>query len=59
MKCEHCKASTEEHYAESYEVDWYCACGVDDNDRTENAKGKLGCNLHYAEVNRKVSQSHI
>lgn len=56
MKCKHCKASVEESRAESYEIDWYCACGIEDNDRTENSKGELGCNLHYRVVNKRTDR---
>lgn len=52
MKCENCRASIETSYPESYEVDWYCECGIEDNGRIESTKGELGCNLHYKTVNK-------
>lgn len=53
MRCENCIASVEEHHSESYEVDWYCKCGIEDNDRIEDKKGHLGCKLHY-----KIVKNH-
>lgn len=57
MRCYRCKASCEEHYAESYEVDWYCNAGVSDNDRNEDGNGNLGCSLHYKTIEKAIKEN--
>ena len=54
MRCERCPASREECYAESYECDWYCLAGVQDDDREEFGDGELGCRLHPMTVKKRV-----
>ena len=58
MKCEKCKASIITEYAESYEQDWGCLCGVEDNERVEKKDGSLGCNLHHTFINKVVRQDN-
>ena len=53
MKCKNCSACVEQTYAESFDIDFYCLCGVTDNERLEKSDGSLGCDLHYTKV-RKV-----
>ena len=57
MKCVNCKASYEQHYAESYDCDWSCLAGVQDDDREEFPDGSLGCRLHYKTVEKRVKQN--
>lgn len=57
MRCERCKASCEVHYAESYEVDWYCEAGFPEEERNEDKNGDLGCNLHYKTIQKRVDES--
>ena len=57
MKCEKCKANNEQCHAESYEVDWYCLAGIQDNDREEFSDGSLGCRLHYKTVAKRLKQN--
>lgn len=54
MRCERCKASYEEHYAESYECDWYCKAGVPEDEMNENKYGEWGCNLHYKTIEKRL-----
>lgn len=54
MKCEHCKASCGKHYAESYDYDWYCLAGVQDEEREEFADGLIGCRLHYKTIEKRM-----
>ena len=57
MRCERCKASCEVHYAESYEVDWYCHAGVSENEMNENKNGEWGCDLHWKTIQRRVENN--
>lgn len=57
MRCERCKASCEEHYAESYEIDWYCDAGVSEDDRNEDSNGNLGCSLHYKTIEKAIKKN--
>ena len=57
MRCERCKASCEVHYAESYEVDWYCHAGVSENEMNENKDGEWGCDLHWKTIQRRVKNN--
>ena len=54
MMSERCKASCEVHYAESYEVDWYCDAGVPEDEMNENEDGKWGCNLHWKTIQKRL-----
>lgn len=56
MRCERCKASCEDHYAESYDVDWYCMIGVPESAMYEDKNGEWGCNMHYKTINKKVKE---
>ena len=55
MRCERCKASCEEHYAESNECDWYCNAGVPEDEMNEDKNGLWGCNLHYKTIEKRVN----
>lgn len=57
MKCTNCKASHIQYYAESYECDWYCLAGVQDEERIEKADGQLGCNLHYKTIQKRIDDN--
>lgn len=46
MRCKNCPCSSETHYAESYEVDWVCEAGKED-ESYEDKSGDWGCNIHY------------
>lgn len=58
MKCKNCSACVEKTYAESFDIDFYCLCGVTDNERLEKSDGSLGCDLHYTKVKQKVNQDN-
>ena len=57
MRCEHCKASCEECYAESYETDWYCKSGVPENEMNEDKNGEWGCNLHWKTIKKRLEDN--
>ena len=57
MRCYKCKASCETHYAESYEVDWYCLAGVTEDEMNEDKSGEWGCNLHYKTIEKRVEEN--
>ena len=57
MRCNRCKASCETHYAESYEVDWYCKVRVLEDDMNEDKNGDWGCNLHWRTIEKKVEET--
>ena len=59
MRCERCKASCEEHYAESYECEWYCAVGVVEDGMNENSNGDWGCNLHYKIIEKRLNEIEL
>lgn len=57
MRCERCKASYEVHYAESYETDWYCRAGVQEDEMNENKNGEWGCDLHWKTIQKLVENN--
>ena len=56
MRCERCKASYEQHYAESYDTDWQCLAGFQDEERDENEAGELGCPLHWKTIQKRMKE---
>lgn len=58
MKCTKCNACLVETTHESYQEDFYCLCGIKDNDRIEKSDGSLGCNLHYTNVKEFVARDN-
>ena len=58
MKCNKCDACLVEITQESYQEDFYCLCGINDNDRTEKSDGNLGCRLHYTKVKEFIAKDN-
>jgi hypothetical protein len=54
MKCDKCAACVVKTTPESYQEDFYCLCGVDDDDIFEKSDGNLGCNIHYTKVKEMI-----
>lgn len=57
MKCNKCAACVVETTPESYQEDFYCLCGIND-DRVEKSDGNLGCNLHYTKVKEVIARDN-
>ena len=52
MRCDTCPACHITEYAESYEQDFYCRIGIDDNARFEFKDLSLGCKTPYNKIIR-------
>ena len=54
MRCYRCPALETEGY--EYPLD-YCSIGADEEYGNENAKGEVGCTLHYKTIEKMVREN--